>query len=262
MCKQKNNEFVACRSCPNMIKGGPSKGYYYDKVDGYDVIKECDCHRKWRQEQELQANLEKANINPDYTFDDYVGTKSRKDLDALKVVADKPEKFLYKTMIYIHGPNSCQKSSMVQALGKELVKKNYSVMYINFKELVNAVVVGSETFNDPLKEEKEYTLKKCTDCDFLIVDEAFDKSKATIYASGFQIPYIDNFIRTRFEILKRSIIFVSNKKQSEINEEGFGLSLQSLIERNTKNSTLVFTDVCSPNKGVPNRMALFEGANK
>jgi len=259
MCKQKKNEFIPCRSCPNLTKGGPAKGYYYDEVNGYQVIKECSCHKKWRKEQELALKLEQSNIRPDYTFDNYVGTKSLRDLNALKTVAENPDRFLYKTMIYLYGPNSCQKTSMVQSLGKELIMKDFTVMYTTMKDLISAIIVGSETFEDPAKEDKDYLLKKCTECDFLIIDEAFDKEKVKIYNSGYQIPYLDNFIRTRFEIGKKSIIFVSNKKQEEIESEGFGKSLQSLVERNTRSSTLIFNDVWSVSKNSINRFGLFEG---
>lgn len=259
MCKQRTNEFVPCRNCPNIVKGGPSKGYYYDEINGFQVIKECSCHKTWRKEQELSTKLIQSNINPDYTLDSYVGTKSLRDLSALKTVADNPDKFLYKTMIYLYGPNGCQKSSMVQALGKELILKDYTVMYISFKDLVHAIKVGTDSFEDPAKEEKDYILKKCNDCDFLIVDEAFDKDKYKVSASGYEIPYIDNFLRTRFEISKKSIIFVSNKKQESIESEGFGVSLQSFVVRNTQSSTLIFLDNWEVNKNNIDRLGLFKG---
>ena len=43
--------------------------------------------------------------------------------------------------------------------------------------------------------------KKYLECDFLIIDDSFDKKKATIFKSGYQIPFLDEFLRTRLEIL-------------------------------------------------------------
>ena len=242
-----------------MVKGGPEQGYFYDEVNGYQVIKECSCHKTWRREQELAVKLTQSNIQPDYTFDNYVGTQSLRDLNALKMVADNPDRFLYKTMIYLYGSNGCQKTSMIQALGKELIVKDYTVMYMTFKDLVPVIKVGTDTFEDPAKEEKDYLLKKCAECDFLIVDEAFDKEKYKVSASGYEIPYIDNFFRTRFEISKKSIIFVSNKKPEQIESEGFGKSLQSFVTRNTRKSTLIFLDNWTTNVNEIDRYGLFEG---
>ena len=107
------------------------------------------------------------------------------------------------------------------------------------------------------------------DCDFLIIDEAFDLKKSTIFASGYQIHYLDNFIRNRFEINKKSIIFISNvlprdiasippSRPKEAPREGFGQSLQSLVERNVRESTLMFNDVWTENVNVIDRLGLFK----
>lgn len=258
MCKANINEFIPCRSCPNLTKGGPAKGFYYDEIDGMKVVKECDCHKRWVQEQKLTLELSKSNIHPDYTFDDYVGSKSLKDLNALRKVASNPEKFKYKTMIYVYGGNGCQKTSMVQALGKVLIEKGYSVMYEKMDDLINALIVGNQSFEDSTKEEKEYIVKRCTECDFLIIDESFDKKKVSLYNSGYQLPFLDNFLRSRFEISKKSIIFVSNVKQTSISTEGFGPSLQSLIVRNTMGSTLTFLDNWSDCASAPDPYSIFK----
>lgn len=254
MCKLTENKFIPCRSCPNRIKGGPIPGYYYDELNGFPIVKECDCHIKWRHEQELNRELVLSNVNPDFTFDDYVGTKSLQDLNALKQIAENPEKFNYKKMIYVYGPNGVQKTSMCQALGKELIQKGYKVQYQSMNEIINALV---KSFNDPDQDQKDYLIQRCASCDFLIIDESFDIKKVTLYNSGFQLPFLDNFLRSRFDINKKSIIFISNKKQTEIEKEGFGQSLQSLIERNTRQSTLMFNDMWIENANKIDRFGLF-----
>lgn len=255
MCKLTDNKFIPCRNCPNRSKGGPMLGYYYDKLNGFDIVKECDCHRKWRLEQEFNRELILSNINPDYTLDNYVGTKSINDIEALKTILMYPDKFIYKKMIYIYGPNGCQKTTMCQALGKELIKKGYSVQYQTMNEIITALV---QSFDDPNQEQKDYLIQRCSNCDFLIIDESFDIKKVTLYNSGFQIPFLDNFIRSRFDINKKTIIFISNKKQDMIAKEGFGASMESLIERNTRQSTLFFNDVWVENANKIDRFGLFK----
>jgi len=250
-----NDQFIPCRNCPNIKLGGPRAGYYYSKLNGLDIARECDCHKKWRLDQELNNELTLSNINPDFTFDDYVGTHSLDDVNALKQIAENPEKFKYKTMVYVYGPNGTQKSSMCQALGKALIEKGYKVQYQTMNEIINALV---KSFDDPNQEQKDYIIHRCSDCDYLIIDESFDIKKVTLYNSGFQLPFLDNFIRSRFDISKKSIIFISNKRQDQINTEGFGPSLQSLIERNTKQSTLIFNDLWINNVNKIDRFGLFK----
>ena len=266
MCVE-TKKFIPCRKCPSK-NGGPQPGYYYDTLEGYTVIKECSCHKKWREDAELALTFNESNIAPDYTFDNYCGTKSFVDLNCLRMIAQNPEKFTYKKMVYLYGPNGCQKSTMVQALGKELILKGYTVHYTLMSDLItNLVSDFSDTEEN--KEKKEYFVNRCMNCDFLIIDEAFDLDNVSIYASGYQIPYLDSFIRNRFEIGKKSIIFVSNKAPKEISEvtvpkggdssrKGFGKSLQSLVERNTKQSTLVFRDVWLDSVNQIDRMGLFK----
>lgn len=253
MCN-KIKPFIQCRNCPKKEKDGPSAGYYYDTVNGYQVIKECSCHKKWRQAAEMELKMSQSGVRPDYTFDNYRGYKSIRDLDALKKIAEYPDRFLYKTMIYVYGPNSCQKTSMCQALAKELIIKGYKVQYIQMYDLINALV---KDFNDPHQDEKDYLVQRCSDCDFLFIDESFDKTKNKVFASGYQIPFLDNFLRSQFEIEKKSIIFISNKRPNQIEEEGFSSSLQAFIERNVKTSTLEFYDKWIESVNKIDRLGLF-----
>lgn len=253
MCN-KIKPFIQCRNCPRKGKDGPSVGYYYDTVGDYKVIKECSCHKKWRESAELERKMISSGVVPDYTFEDYCGYKSIRDLNALRQIAEYPDKFLYKTMIYVYGPNSCQKTSMCQALAKELILKGYKVQYTFMYDLLSALV---KNFDDPHQEEKDYLVQRCADCDFLFLDESFDKKKVTVFNSGYQLPFLDNFLRSQFEIEKKTIIFISNKMPSQIEEEGFSSSLQALVERNVRNSTLEFQDKWIENANKLDRLGIF-----
>lgn len=256
MCKS-IRPFVPCRKCKAREKAGnigPEPGYYNDIYNGYEIIKECDCHKKWRSEQDLARKLEKSGVVADYSFDDYRGNVSREQWQCLKSMAEDFSKFIYKKMIYLWGNNGTQKTSMVQALGKELVKQGYTVQYTLMNTLINNLV---KEFEDPNQDLKDAFIKRCMEVDLLIIDESFDSTKTTVYKSGYQIPFLDAFIRSRFESGKKSIIFVSNKLPGEIASQGFGISLQNLIERNTQQSFLEFRDVYAKNSNVIDKMGLF-----
>lgn len=245
-------KFVPCRTCA--LKEGPQAGYYYVEVEGKTFIKECSCHKRWEEEQKVSRRLKEANLwDSDYSIDDYVGEVSKEDALALvQYINDFKEKF-HNKMLYMYGYNSTQKTTLAQWVGKSLVEKGFSVYYTLMESLSVAL---TPDFNDDSEVKKEL-VKKALEADLLIVDEAFDKSKLTLYKSGYQIPFIDRFIRERFEINKKAIIFISNKEPTQIEEQGFGLSLESLIKRNVKESTLTFFDKYIDNCNTIDRKGLF-----
>jgi DNA replication protein DnaC len=157
-------------------------------------------------------------------------------------------------MVYLWGYNGSQKTSMAQACAKEIVKQGYSVHYVVMNSLVNALMYKEGN------EEDNSLIKRCLDVDLLIIDVSFDAKKVTLYKSGYQIPYLDNFIRQRFEIDKKSILFISNKLPNEIEKQGFDFSIQNLVERNTRNSLLKFEDIYFEQEGIgiPDRLGLFK----
>lgn len=254
MCKE--SEFIPCRTCPTR---DPSKasfmpGYYYEEVDGYKCLRECTCHIRWRENRELKRKLIASNLVADYDFDGYKGSESIEDVNALKEFVKHFDKYNYRTMLYIYGKNGTQKTSMVMAAGKELVSQGYKVQYVLMNNLLTSLLTD---FDKKDQEEKDLFIKRCEDCDLLIIDEAFDKEKSVIYKSGYQVPFLDNFLRERFEINKKSVLFVSNHQPSEITTQGFSGSLQNLVERNTKESLLIFKDVYAENANQIDRLGLF-----
>ncbi len=249
-------EFILCRACPQRTHNKPSNipnGYYYDTLNGTLVLRECDCHIAWRKSLELEYAYEKANLLTEFTFDDYKGTKSLNDKKALESLANNFEKFSSRKMIYLYGFNGTQKTSMSIALGRTLVEKGYKVHYILMQELLNNLLPD---FNQS-DEAKKAIISRYQEDDFLIIDESFDRNKVTLYNSGYQIPFLDNFLRTRFDINRGSMMFVSNVKPEEISNQGFGDSLQNFIVRNTRNSFLIFEDKYVENVNKIDRLSLF-----
>ena len=248
--------FIPCRKCSN--KKGPEPGYFYVKVKGFDAVQECNCHINWRKKEDLARRAKESNVYTSLTFDDYKGNTSRTDLTCLRKIADNPQRFLDKgAMIYIYGPNGTQKTTMVKVLGYNLLKQDYKVFYIRMNDLIQTII-DAGSFNEIESSQARNTYKKLIEADFLLVDESFDKSKITLFKSGYQIPYLDNFIRERYEDLKKPIIFISNIKPQDIDEGLFGKSLKDLINRSTGEAYLEFYDKFALNAVNISRKALFD----
>ena len=238
----------SCNGCRNKCKEkgilGPYEGYI--KVypsPGYTALKECPRHKEYSKNQILNRQYYASNLVSKYTFDDFKGTDPS-SVNSLNFIRDIAEHFHdhgydKDKLFYLCGKNGTMKTSMARALGRELIKKGYTCQYILFADFINLVV---KDFNSNNLEQKEALLKRCTDCDLLIIDEAFDKTKGVIYKSGYQIPFIDDFLRSRLDIEHKSTFFVSNADPNDIQASGFGTSLQDFVHRNVKFTTLYFNE--------------------
>lgn len=231
----KKLEYKPCRKCVN--KPGPQKGFYYDKsASGKTIIVECQCHVKYMKELAFRRALVKSNLpQEEYRFSDYVGP-SKQNAQYLENIADNFPSYADK-MIYIYGLNGTQKTAMSTALGWALLRKGYKVQYALMDTLIKDI--QPDFSSDVNKDE---LIQKYYDCDLLILDESFDKSKVSLYKSGYQLPYLDSFIRTRFDIQRKAILFISNVAPQKIKDQEFGISLQNFIERNCQDSTVHFED--------------------
>jgi hypothetical protein len=94
---------------------------------------------------------------------------------------------------------------------------------------------------DKENERRTQIIETALKADLLILDESFDLKSMTIYKSGYQIPYLYKFLKERFEIEGKGILFISNNKVSQI-PDLFGTSFKDFIKRNTQKSQLTFVD--------------------
>lgn len=121
--------------------------------------------------------------------------------------------------------NGTQKTTMASVVGNELLKRGKSVRFILMGELLSLLSDLER------KDEAQTRREDLLSCDYLVIDDSFDRRKATIYRSGFQISFLDIFLRERLEVYKRATCFTSNFSIDEIDEEVFGRSLKKLIQR-------------------------------
>ncbi len=205
----------------------------------------------------MARRLNEANVWTNLDYDpskDYRGIKSVEDVNALQTYVSLFDKKFADKMVYIYGPNGTQKTTLVMWLARELIKKQKTVLYTLMETLSVSLAPDFKAEDNA----RERFIQRALDVDLLIIDEAFDRSKMTIYKSGYQIPFLDRFFRERFDIARRAIIFISNKPSDSIAASGFGDSLQSLVLRNTDQSTLTFEDRYIKNANTIDSKGLFK----
>lgn len=227
-------QFVPCRNCAN--KPGPQPGFYfvtYPKSKQKGVI-ECECHKHYVLKELLQYKAREANIWPnafDYNIDtDYVGTKSLKEVQRLKKYVFEFSNYK-DVMVYLWGPNGTQKTTLAHWIGANVIHQGYTVKYLLMQTLL-MTISGFEK-DEARQQEKQAEIDRLKNVDLLIVDEAFSKDKVTIYESGYQLPFLDRFLRERCEIAQKGIVFVSNKPPGDIEKQKFSASIQDFVTRNT-----------------------------
>jgi DNA replication protein DnaC len=219
-------EFTPCRKCSE----GRFPGYIL--IDG--LLNPCNCYKKWHEENIVRVRAQKANIVlPDnYNIDtSYLGTKSIDSVKRLKTFLSKLDSDdqetkdkLLKTTLYFYGPNGTQKTTVANWFGTELIKREYKVKYILMNNLIKLLVDYERS------EEAQLEIEKIKKCDAIILDEALDQHKITIYKSSYQIPFLDSFLR---EVIGNKIIlFVSNVNIKDIDENYFSSSIKDLVTRN------------------------------
>jgi DNA replication protein DnaC len=250
--------FIPCRKC---IGKYHVDGYYLVDSNGYQIAVECECHRQWRQEREIHYLADKSNIwHDDKSFSynplkDYKGEVSKENMKNLVTFVEHfVEEKYRKATLYLYGPNSTQKTTLSQWVGLSLIKRGFSVRYFTMQNLTR--LLSDLVYN----EEKRDEINELLNVDLLILDESFSKEKVTLYKSGFQLPFLETFLKERIEYNKKSTIFISNVALEEIVKNGFSESIYQMVVRNTKpfNTLLEFKDNFLNNISSVNIEALFQ----
>lgn len=187
--------------------------------------------KEWKQLQDsalFDARF-KASGLPIHVRDllprDYIGTNRDIPRKLSKYVNCFDDKFSHVHLYLWSHENGTQKTTMASIVGKELIKKGKSVRFILMGELLS-ILTGLDN-----KEDNTARQDELLGCDYLVIDDSFDRRKATIYRSGYQISFLDIFLRERLEVRKKATCFTSNFSIDEIDEDVFGTSLKKLVKR-------------------------------
>jgi DNA replication protein DnaC len=174
----------------------------------------------------LKFLLQDAGITaPQFTIGQYKGDDKQGNLPKIKKYIDEFERFKKINLYFWSHGNASQKTTVAKNIIVELSLKGYSCRFILMADLLS--VLQTENFNNGAESEKVNALRSV---DFLVIDDAFDPRKSTLYRSGYQFGFLDTFLRYRLETLSKATCFTSNVPVEEISKN-WTPSIASLIQR-------------------------------
>jgi hypothetical protein len=211
---------------------GDREAVRFEQVQGEDGLELIETP-EWRTFQEKErikreivvGNL--ADIDKPYRGSDTPGNivKLSTYIDRMLHPRNDHDKRFRSISLYLWSrKNGTQKSTVARWIGRQLIKGGLTSHMVLMSDL--AVALTRKGFED----EDGWLLERLDAVDLLIVDDAFDPKKITLYKSGYQLPFLDTFLRRRLEGLKKGICFTSNVPVTEIGSI-FGQSIQALVKR-------------------------------
>lgn len=232
--------YQPCKEC--------EKGYI-DKDFG--VIK-CSCLKEYQAKVKLYCDMIDSNlINPksnlksfydlrDLSLSSYLGDDKNGNINKIKKLIKFYSRKYSDMNLFFSGEPGTQKSTLGRYTGKELLFKGKSVYYILANTLIQSIISAERV--DFYKE----LVNKILTVDFLIIDE-MDEDKIVTYESGWQRKHFHPFLKDRLEIVKKSTLFISNRKIDGLGDY-FDDATKDLIYRCVADKTMVFEDNYNVNK--------------
>jgi DNA replication protein DnaC len=174
-------------------------------------------------------------VAPTHTIEQYKGEDKFENIPKIKKYITEFERFRNVNLYFWSRGNASQKTTIAKNIIVELSLKGYTCQFILMADLLS--LLQTETFNSGTESDSINMLRSV---DFLVIDDAFDPKKSTLYKSGYQFSFLDTFLRYRLETLNRATCFTSNVPVEEI-VKSWTPSIASLVMRSVP-TPMEFTD--------------------
>lgn len=190
-------------------------------------------HKEMLDKKKLAYKLKKSGLSDfmlNYNINNYCGPDEQGNLKKVnKYINEFDDKYKSVHLCFFGSKTGVQKTTIASYIGRELLKKGKKVQFTLMNNLIKLLTEISSYKEDKEKNDKYQNI---LNCDFLIIDDCFDPKKVTMYKSGYQLPFLDSFLRERLEVVRKATCFTSNFSPGDIDENVFGQYIKDVVIRN------------------------------
>jgi DNA replication protein DnaC len=169
------------------------KKYIYEEVNGEIKTKLNPEFKKLRDKKIYNIMLKFSKIPLDYyelDFENFSNNiiNSKEELNkCIKYAKECKEEKFKKISLYLVGENSSGKSTIACAIGKEFIRQGLIVKFVYAGTLISYLMKNS-LFNR--EEESLKELEELKNCDLIIIDDAMDDKKSSMWKGTIEMSLV------------------------------------------------------------------------
>jgi hypothetical protein len=204
------------------------------EIDGQEAAVPTEEWKEYLALLEVKRYLLSAGIGEltPYGLDTYIGEDSFGNIPKLKKYCDEFKTNFLHTHLYLWSRvNGTQKSTCAKDIIVRLAKRGVKSRFVLMDRLVKTLL-DAERDADAKQKAEEWAA-----AEFLVIDECFTKGQITLFKSGYQLAFMNTFLKERLEVFRRATCFTANAPIEDIGRE-WGVSIQSLVDRSVPDPML------------------------
>jgi hypothetical protein len=218
-------------------KGRLFPKYRFEDIDGQEVAvptKEWKEHLNFLETKRYLSSTDVGEVSP-YGLDTYIGEDRFNNIPKLKRYCDEFRTSFLHIHLYLWSRiNGTQKSTCAKDIIVRLAKQGVKSKFVLMDRLIKTLL-DAERDDEAKQKSREWSATE-----FLVIDECFSKGQITLFKSGYQISFLNTFLKERLEVFKRATCFTANVPIEDIGQE-WGASIQSLVDRSIP-TPMLFND--------------------
>jgi hypothetical protein len=218
-------------------KGRLIPKYRFEEIDGQEIAvptKEWKGHLSSLETKRYLLSAGVGEITP-YGLDTYIGEDRFNNIPKLKKYCNEFRNNFSHIHLYLWSRiNGTQKSTCAKDIIVRLAKQGVKSKFILMDSLIKTLLEAERD------DEAKQKAKEWSAVDFLAIDECFAKGQITLFKSGYQISFLNTFLKERLEVFRRATCFTANVPIEDIGQE-WGTSIQSLVDRSIP-TPMLFND--------------------
>jgi hypothetical protein len=218
-------------------KGRLIPKYRFEEIEGQEIAvpsKEWKEHLSFLESKRYLLSADVGEITP-YGLDTYIGEDRFKNIPKLKKYCNEFKTNFLHIHLYLWSKiNGTQKSTCAKDIIVRLVRQGIKCKFVLMNSLVKTLLDAER--DDGAKQKA----RDWSTVEFLVIDECFAKGQITLFKSGYQLAFLNTFLKERLEVFRRATCFTANVSIEDIGQE-WGPSIQSLVDRSIP-TPMLFND--------------------